>query len=133
MWGRVVEVMLGCWLAASPFIFRHAAEERRLWANDLCCAFAVVTLALLSFWPPLRQAHIAIAGIALWLIGFSYLTSSHPAPPALQNDLLVGLLLPIFAIIPNEANLPPRAWREFLAEGKGVSARHEDQASATDG
>lgn len=30
MWARVVEVMLGCWLAVSPFVFRHSADERWL-------------------------------------------------------------------------------------------------------
>src|SRR5207247_2056429 len=53
MWARVVEVMLGCWLAVSPFVFRHPAEERAWWANDLICALLVVALALLSVWPPL--------------------------------------------------------------------------------
>jgi hypothetical protein len=115
MWARVVEVMLGCWLAVSPFIFRHAADERWLWANDFASAFAVVTLALLSFWRPLRHAHLAIGAVGLWLMGFGYFASPHPLAPALQNDLLVGLLLAMFAIIPNEANRPPQAWREFYA------------------
>lgn len=48
MWARVVEVMIGCWLAMSPFIFRHPADQEALWANDLPCAFGVVALALLS-------------------------------------------------------------------------------------
>jgi hypothetical protein len=34
----------------------------------------------------------------------------------LQNDLLTGLLLLMLAIVPNEASLPPQAWREFYAE-----------------
>jgi hypothetical protein len=53
--------------------------------------------------------------LSLWLIGFAYLTSPHPAPPALQNDLLVGLLLMMFAIVPNEAAAPPPAWRDFYS------------------
>lgn len=113
MWARVIEVMLGCWLGVSPFIFRHAADEKGLWLNDLFSAFAVIMLALVSFWPPLRYAHLAIVLVALWLIGFGFLASGYPAPPTLQNDILVGLLLLMFAIIPNEANLPPRAWRRL--------------------
>jgi MFS family permease len=115
MWPRIVEVMLGCWLALSPFIFRHVAEQRALWFNDLFCAAAVVVIALLSDWPPCRRAHLAIIGVGLWLVGFGYLGSPHPTPPALQNSVLVGALLLMFAIIPSEASLPPRSWRDYFA------------------
>jgi hypothetical protein len=51
--------------------------------------------------------------VGAWLIAFGRFQQSPPLPPALQNDLVVGLLLLMFAIIPNEASLPPRAWRRF--------------------
>jgi hypothetical protein len=37
----------------------------------------------------------------------------YPSPPTEQNHILVGLLLVLFAIIPNEASQPPKAWEEF--------------------
>jgi Zn-dependent protease len=113
MWARVVEVMLGCWLVVSPFVFRHPVQNRAWWINDLACAAAIITLALLSYWQPMRHAHLAITVIALWLIGFGYFSAHHPLPPALQNNLLLGLLLVMFAIIPNNATQPPEAWQEF--------------------
>lgn len=115
MWARVVEVMLGCWLAISPFIFRHSEEDRVLWFSDLFAAMVVIILALVSFWPPMRFAHVANLVIALWLIGFGFWASPYPSPPALQNDIVVGLLLLMFAIIPNQATRPPRSWRVFYA------------------
>jgi hypothetical protein len=118
MWARVIEIMLGFWLAVSPFVFRHPADERSLWTNDLVCALAIVALALLSYWQRMRHAHLGIAAVAIWLIGFGYFGSPHPLPPALQNDLLIGLLLLMFAIIPNRASLPPRAWLDFYAGGQ---------------
>jgi hypothetical protein len=119
MWARVIEVMLGCWLAMSPFIFRHDADNRFLWFNDLLSALAVIVLALVSFWPPLRFAHVANFAIALWLIAFGLWSSPYPTPTALQNDIAVGLVLLMFAIVPNEATQPPRPWRNFLA-GKRI-------------
>jgi hypothetical protein len=116
MWARVVELMLGCWLAASPFVFRHPAGEPALWANDLACGLAVVVLSLLFFWEPARHAHFGTGAVGLWLVAFAFLTSAPPAPPALQNDLLVGLLLLMHAIVPNEASLPPRSWRPYLRD-----------------
>jgi len=112
MWPRVVEVMLGCWLGMSPFIFRHNPHQTELRLNDLACALAIVTLSLLSFWQPCRAAHFGLCGVAIWLIGFGYARAPLPAPPALQNDILVGMLLLMFAIIPNEAN-PPRSWSDL--------------------
>lgn len=114
MWARVIEVMLGCWLAASPFIFRHSPEDRSLWFNDLFSAMVVIVLALVSLWPPLRFAHLAILAVAVWLIAFGFWASPYPTPPALQNNVVVGLLLLMFAIVPN-TNRPPRPWRDFIA------------------
>jgi hypothetical protein len=117
MWARVIEVMLGCWLAMSPFIFRHNAEDRILWVNDLSSAIVVTAFALVSFWSPLRFAHFANLVVALWLIAFGFWAFPYPTPPALQNDILVGFLLLMFAIIPNEASQPPLSWRNLLDRG----------------
>lgn len=119
MWARVVEVMLGCWLAASPFVFGHQPDRTWLWVSDLACAAAVVALALVSYWRPLEWAHLGTGLVATWLVAFGFLASPGPAPPALQNDILVGLLLAMFAIIPNEANLPPRGWRRVFGNTGG--------------
>ena len=100
MWPRVVEVMLGCWLAMSPFVFGHDP------AHDLAMAIVIVSLALISFFRPLGNAHLLIGLISLWLIGYG-LTFSHPAPPSAQNHILLGLLFLMFAIIPNNANSSP--------------------------
>jgi hypothetical protein len=110
MWARAIEVMLGCWLAISPFIFRHSPAERMLWINDLTSGFVIVTLALLSLWLPLRYMHLAITVPACWLIIFGYM-AGYPSPPASQNHIVLGLLLFMFAIIPNDANMPPRSRR----------------------
>lgn len=123
MWARVIELMLGCWLAVSPFIFRHSPEDRVLWFSDLLSALVIIVVVLVSFWPPLRFAHIANLAVALWLIAFGY-WAPYPTPPALQNDIVVGLLLMMFAIIPNNANEPPQPWREFLI----IRADHRDHS-----
>ncbi|WP_437914095.1 hypothetical protein WME73_48865 [Sorangium sp. So ce302] len=110
MWARVVEVMLACWLAVSPFIFRHGGRTE-LWVSDLGCAAIVMTLALASFWRPMRYAHGGIAVVAIWLVAFGYFRCGSPPPAAAQNDILTGLLLLMFAIVPNDASQPPTPWR----------------------
>jgi hypothetical protein len=46
--------------------------------------------------------------VGLWLMGWGYASG---AAPAFQNDLIVGLVLVMLAVIPNEATQPPRSWR----------------------
>jgi hypothetical protein len=111
MWARVVETMLACWLAISPLIFRGAAATATLWMIDLATAALVALFALASFWPPTRHAHLAIIAVASALITAGML-SSYPPEPTDQNHILVGLLLLLFAIVPNEATHPPKAWQE---------------------
>lgn len=122
MWARVVEVMLGCWLAVSPFVFRHSSEDRVLWFNDLFSALGVIVLALVSFWSPMQFAHVANFAVGLWLIAFGFLGSPYPTPPALQNDIVVGLLLLMLAIIPNHATRPPQPWHPLRLRLRSLQA-----------
>jgi hypothetical protein len=112
MWARVVEVMVGCWLGMSPFIFGHM-RTRSAWV-DLSAAAAVAALALLSFWSRSRHAHALNGAVGLTLAATGYLTSGDPPSAAAQNQLLVGLVLLMLAIVPNEASRPPRSWQAAL-------------------
>jgi hypothetical protein len=130
MWARIVEILLGCWLALSPFIFHYGAGQKAYWVNDLLCGLAVTVLALASFRQAFRHAHLLTGVVACWLIGFGYWGVSHPAPLASQNDLLAGLLLLMLAIIPNEAFLPPGSWRDYFSKRMSLPFRgHKEQQS----
>jgi hypothetical protein len=110
MWPRVVEAMLGCWLLVSPFVFRHPVTEGAWWARDLGAGALVLLFALFSFWMPARMTHLLILAVAVWLAVPAF-ASSGPPPPALQNDLVLGVILAMLAILPNRAALPPRRLR----------------------
>lgn len=120
MWARVAEVAVGCWLLMSPFIFGHDGEDIRLWWADLAGGSAIITLALVSFWRPLRRAHLLETGVGLWLIGRGLL-STTPTPPAVQNEMLVGLLILMLAIVPFQSEMPPESWRQ-AGTGSGPDA-----------
>ena len=112
MWSRVVEFMLGLWMAASPFIFGHDSAKPEYWYADFAAATIVIMCSMLSYWEPTRHAHLGTVLAGLGLIGFGFLAPTPP-PAAAQNEIIVGLLLAMMAIIPNEASEPPRQWREI--------------------
>ncbi len=111
MWARVVEIMLALWLAVSPFVFHFPPEATLLWANDFSCAVLIATLAFLSLAKRWRHIHLLSIAVGTWLIAFAY-SAGLPAPFWAQNDIIVGLLIVMFAIIPSDATEPPPSWRE---------------------
>ena len=99
---------------AEPVHLRPLPGRQRLWQSDLFCGTGMVVLALLSYWSPTRYAHLLQLGVAGWLIGFGYFYGGHPAAPGYQNNIFVGLILVLLALIPNEASEPPRSWRRYF-------------------
>jgi hypothetical protein len=109
MWARDIEFMLGCWLAVSPFVFAHPASDVRQWAIDFIAAVLVALFALASYARRTQHAHFLTLSVALALIGLGRFGAAIPTP-AMQNNIVIGLLLLMFAIVPNHASQPPAAW-----------------------
>jgi len=112
MWARTIEVAAGCWLLMSPFIFVHPSGNFRLWATDLVVGSLTIMLALISYWKPLRGAHWLTFAIAQGMVAAGF-SSGTPAPAAIQNEILVGLLLAMLAIVPSLSESPPESWRRL--------------------
>lgn len=110
MWPRVVELMLGIWLAIAPFALGMGESDP--WIQDLVLAALVCGTSVLSYWRPTRHARWVTMAAAIWLMGVGWL--STPPTPASQNHLVVGMLLAMLAIVPNACNEPPERWRDEL-------------------
>ncbi|MGE3178257.1 MAG: hypothetical protein AB7O32_12390 [Vicinamibacterales bacterium] len=120
MWARVAESMLGMWLVLSPFIFRNTDSLERFIAIDMAAGSAVVLLSLLSFWHRTARAHFVTLALALSLGLYAYFAWERPGPPAAQNEITLAIMIALLALIPNEANLPAKPWRERT---EGVTGR----------
>jgi hypothetical protein len=118
MWPRLAEIVIGLWLLTTPWILSEEPQLRAPQISDCLCGAAIVLLSLISFWPVWRKAHLAEIPIGLWVLGFAYLRSTHPAPAVIQSELLAALFLLNFAIIPSPANLPPLSWRNLSFESR---------------
>ena len=118
MWARTLEVALAGWLAISPFVFRYGAGQEFLFANDWIAAFLVGTFALFSWVYRFRYAHLLTLVVATWLILRGWVATRTGETPPSQNHIITGLLLFMFAVIPNRATLPPTSWqRRFEDRG----------------
>lgn len=113
MWARTAELMIGCWLLMSPFIFQHSPDDTYLWWGDLAAGSLLILFASLSFWHPTRRVHGLTPLVGLVLIGTGFAAQPHPIPPGLQNYIVVGLLVIMTGIIPSNALMPPEAWEEL--------------------
>lgn len=116
MWARVVEVMLACWMALSPFIFRHPADATTLWVIDYTAAALIALFALLAIAKPLRKAHLGNLAVGAILVGIAFFHPESPPPPPYQNYVTIGLLLMMFAIVPSAAHEPPVPWQEYYEQ-----------------
>jgi len=119
MWGRTVEIMTAVWLALSPFLFR-VQDDATIVTADSLIALTIACLSGLSYWRPLRHAHLLILVAAIGLVVWGRLAGTPP-PPIHQNHICVGLFLMMIAVIPNHASLPPRAWQQAADSGKEIA------------
>jgi hypothetical protein len=111
MWGRYIEILLGLWLIASPWLLPHREPAWRH-TNEVVCGLAVIVFAIASFFRATRWAHLMNGAVALWLGLSTYFLEDRPGPPGAQNDITLAYLLLLMFLIPNEASKPPMPWRK---------------------
>lgn len=111
MWPRVVEGMLGAWLLVTPFVFRGTNAVGDFVASSVISGIVIAVASLLSFWRPTRHARFVTLAASLWLSLHGYFGAERPGPPAAQNELVIGLTLLLFALMPNEVDDVPEPWR----------------------
>ena len=107
MWPRVVEVMLGAWLVITPFVFRGTEGIDRYAANAVISGTIIIVASLMAFWRRAGWMCYVTLAASLWVAAHGYVAAVRPGPPAAQNEIMVGLLLLLFAILPNDVNRPP--------------------------
>lgn len=111
MWPRDLELALGLWLWASPFVFRVPPEHGGVYARAFGCGAAVIALALACYVPRLRRAHLVTLGVGAWLAVHGRFLAETALQAFAQSEILTGLALGLFAFVPSRASEPPPAWR----------------------
>ncbi len=113
MWARVGELVVAAWLAVAAFVFAMPDAVDATVVPLLGAGLVVVEFAASRRW---RYAHLATLLVAVGLMAWGWSRFPRPGPPAAQSAILSGLMLALFAIVPNEAMRPPVAWRPHVRE-----------------
>lgn len=108
MWARVCEILLGIWLIISHVLFHVPI------GLNFGLAILIILFAALSYIPSINKLHLLQVIPAAVLLAKSYIYPSADLPLFMQNDILVGLCLLLFAIIPSHASDHPRSWKRYL-------------------
>lgn len=108
MWARICEIFLGVWLIASHALFHVSI------GINFALAILIVIFAALSYIPSINKLHLLQVFPAAILLIRSYAFPSTDLPLFMQNDILVGLCLLLFAVIPSHASDHPRSWKRYF-------------------
>ena len=114
MWARIIEIMLGLWLALSPFVLPIPPGESFFKINNSICAILVILFACLSFRKKISKTHLLTIAVSLWLWGLGYSTFPEKTSVQLENSVIVGLLLLMLAIVPSHAEQLSPSWQKFI-------------------
>ncbi|ORE97001.1 NAD-dependent epimerase/dehydratase family protein [Aurantimonas sp. 22II-16-19i] len=120
LWVHFLNILLGAWLATSPFVFGTFAEdtfreavvqvsqERGLWEpsfrstltawNDVISGLMIMAFGALSLSYRLSWAQWANTAVGIWLL-FAPLIFWTPSAAVYANDTFVGALVIAFAIL----------------------------------
>jgi len=104
-------MLLGLWLLVAPWILNYG-DSGTVRTVNIAAAIGILLLDILSVTLYKRYAYLAVLGIALGLLVHAYFAMPQEAAGT-ENNIIVALLLLMFAILPTEATLPPPSWRKF--------------------
>lgn len=120
LWVHYLNLLLGAWLATSPFIFGsfsqdtfseavwRVTQERGLWEpelrsallawSDVISGLLIMSFSVMSLSPRLAWAQWANAAVGVWLL-FAPLVFWAPTAAAYTNDTMIGALVITFSIL----------------------------------
>ena len=113
-WPRYAELLCAFWLIISGWVLSYP-EAFVYGVVSITAAVAIIIFDIMSITLFMRYAYLMILAVAMGLLGFAYFIAPAESQGT-QNLICVALFLLMFAILPTEALLPPKSWRDFRRE-----------------
>jgi hypothetical protein len=100
MWGQVGVIFLGTWLAISPFFFSSYPVSLYSYTDDFLIGALCTIFGFTACFYKSRIWTVLICLLATGIFAQGYFLYSHPRAPIAQNQIIVALLILMFAVIP---------------------------------
>jgi hypothetical protein len=113
-WPRYCEMLLRLSLLVVPWMINYG-DSNTFRAVNIAAATVILLLDIVSITLYKPYAYLGVLVIAACLLVHAFF-AMPPELAGTQNKIIVALLLPMFAILPTEATLPPPSWRKFHKE-----------------
>jgi hypothetical protein len=117
-WASWTNFVFGIWLIIAPWVLGYGAFSGKAAAEDVILGIAVLCVAIWSVAVRPGNTSAAWVNVALgiWVIIAPWVLQYSAAPRAVGNDVILGILIVIFALIRASARpqvpvgpMPPRA------------------------
>lgn len=89
-WQDPVNLVLGLWMVASPYVLGYSAEDKPLW-NAVVFGFLVAVVAWLALYRVSAWQQWANAAFGAWLLVSPWALGFTSVFPAALNAVLVGV------------------------------------------
>ena len=100
---RTIELGIGVWLIASPWVFGYPDPSSPLFIKDVVCGALVILFSALSFWTAMRWAHYFTGLVAVWLGTETLQLLGRPDEAPAWNELAAAFLLLALFLFPTGA------------------------------
>ena len=100
MWGQVSVIFLGTWLAISPFFLVNPFVSLQSFIDDIFIGLLFTIFGFAACYYKTRIWTVLIYLLAAGIYAQGYFQYAHPRPATAQNQIIVALLIFMFAIIP---------------------------------
>jgi len=97
-WVDWVNVLLGLWLIAAPWVLPSAASDSSAAWNSWGVGVGMVTLTAFGMYKPSVRGDAIGVVLGIWLIASPWLLGFAELPAAATNAVVFGLLLILYAL-----------------------------------
>lgn len=96
-WQDPVNLVLGLWLVAAPWIFQFSGEAAATW-NAVAVGIVIAAIALFALFSVQAWQEWANAALGLWLVASPWVLGFVGVAAALWNAVIVGVAVALLAL-----------------------------------